>query len=541
MESTSFSEDFRRYTGLIWQWAWLLALVTILAGVAAYVISKRSTPVYQASTTVLINEAPATRSTDYAAIVASERQAQTYAQLMTKQPSLEGVIERLDLDMDVSDLKDALEVQPLRDTTLIEVSAEDTDPERAAAIANAVVLEFAEQIQELQASRYAASKDSLENQLEEMDEQIKGSSEALAEIEEGNGDPTQRDRLEDNLAQYRQTYAYLLESYEQVRLAEAQSTSTVIQAEPALPPENPIRPRTMMNTLLAAAVGFFIALGAVFLKEALDDTLRSPVEVEQQLNLPVLGLVARHEGNGSKPVTMDEPRSLVSEAFRSLRTNIQFASVDSNVSTVLVTSPSPSDGKTLIAANLAIVMAQSGREVILLDADLRRPRVHSLLELPNRNGVSNLFVEETPGLDGVISDTEAEHLRVVTSGTSPPNPAELLGSDKMTEILNLLQDQADLLIIDSPPVMAVTDASVLAQRVDGVLLVLKTGETQMAAAKQTVEQLRRVGANILGVVLNEVDLHRSRYTYYYYRGYYQASRKYTEDVDENHSSNGDKS
>jgi non-specific protein-tyrosine kinase len=536
MESTSFSDDLRRYIGLLWQWAWLLILVTVLAGVSAYIFSKRSTPIYQATTTVLINEAPATRSTDYAAIVASERQAQTYAQLMAKQPVLEGVIEQLGLDKNVGDLKDALEIQPLRDTTLIEVKVEDPDPQLAAAIANAIVTVFSEQIQALQSSRYVASKQSLSDQLEQMDEQIKKSTEALAAMDEaGDEDPAERSRLEENLAQYRQTYAYLLQSYEQVRLAEAQSTSSVIQVEPAIPPENPIKPRVMMNTLLAAVVGLFVALGIIFLKEALDDTLRNPDEITSQLDLPVLGLVARHESNGGKPITMNEPRALVSEAFRSLRTNLQFASVDNNMHTLLVTSPSPSDGKTIVAANLAVVMAQSGRDVVLLDADLRRPRVHKVFDVPNQVGVTGLFVQDEFNINGSILSTDTEHLQIITSGEIPPNPAELLGSGKMLEIIEAVKEYADLLIIDSPPVMAVTDASVLAPRVDGVLLVLKPGETHMAAAKQTVDQLRRVGANILGVVLNEVDLHRSRYNYYYYRGYYQVSKKYSEETNDKNS------
>jgi non-specific protein-tyrosine kinase len=528
MEQQSFSELFQRYTALLIRWLWLLVLAVVLAGGAAYLVSKRTTPVYQASTTVLINEAPATRSTDYAAIVASERQAKTYAQLISKQPVLEGVISKLALEMDVDDLKRKIQAQPLRETTLIEVLVEDSDPKLAADIANELVDEFALQIYTMQSARYAASKESLTDQLAQMDEQIQSSSEALAELDEGDENQSEVNRLEDNIAQYRQTYAYLLQSYEQVRLAEAQSTSSIMQVEPAVPPDSPIRPRTMSNTLIAAGVGLFLALGLVFLKEALDDTLRHPDEVTNQLDLPVLGMIARHDVNGSdNPPTIDEPRSLVSEAFRSLRTNIQFASVDSRVRTLLVTSPSPSDGKTSVAVNLAIVLAQSGRKVVLMDADLRRPRVHTVLGIHNRTGVSDLFVQDQIILDGSLQEMDLENLYVISSGGTPPNPAELLGSDKMADILEALGEMADIIVIDSSPVMAVTDASVLAPRVDGVLLVLKPGETNMAAANQTVEQLKRVGAKILGVVLNAVDLQRSRYSYYYYRGYYQASKKYS--------------
>ncbi len=316
MENPSFADDMQRYFGLLRRWAWLLILATLLAGAAAYLVSKRITPVYQAVTTVLINEAPATKSADYSAIMTSERLAQTYSQLMTKQPVLEGVMARLGLDLDIEDLKTAIQVQPVRDTTLIEVRVDDTDPARAADIANTLVVEFADRNQALQTSRYAASKDSLSAQLDEMNAQIETTTNQVAELAAGAETQTERDRLEANLAQYRQTYAYLLQSYEQVRLAEAQSTSNVIQAEPATAPERPIRPRAFTNTLLAMVVGLMFAAGLVFLIEAMDDTLKGPDQVTGQLGLPVLGLVVRHNITEGKPVTMTEPRSQVAEAFR---------------------------------------------------------------------------------------------------------------------------------------------------------------------------------------------------------------------------------
>ncbi len=508
------------------RWAWLLILAVLLLGGAAYLISKRTTPVYQAVTTVLINEAPATRTTDYTAIMTSERLAQTYSQLMTKQPVLEGVIASLGLPLSVEDLKDAIQVQPVRDTTLIEVRVEDTDPQRAADIANALVVEFANRNQALQTSRYTASKDSLSVQLDEMNQQIQSAVDQIAALGSGAESQAERDRLEANLAQYRQTYAYLLQSYEQVRLAEAQSTSNVIQAEPAVTPEKPVRPRTFTNTLLAMVVGLMAAAGVVFLIEAMDDTLKGPDQVANQLGLPVLGLITRHAITEGQPVTMSSPRSQTAEAFRSLRTNIQFASVDQPLRTLLVTSPTPAEGKSTVAINLGIVMAQSGKRVAVVDADLRRPRLHKLLGLSNKAGMSELFVQNNLTLDGSLQSTPVEDLYALTSGGLPPNPAELLGSEKMAEIVRQVSERVDLLIIDSPPVIAVTDSSVLAPRVDGVLLVFKPGVTHLGAARQTVDQLRRLGANLLGVVLNEVDLKSTRYYGSHYKGYYYSSREY---------------
>jgi non-specific protein-tyrosine kinase len=482
------------------------------------------TPVYQASTTVLINEASITKSADYATIVTSERLAQTYAQLMTKQPVLEKVIQRLELGMTSGQLKNTIQVQPVKDTQLIEVKVESNDPQHAADVANTLVSEFIEQNRIQQESKFTASKDSYKAQLAQMATQIEEASNKLAVLVDTPENKNERDRLETTIAQYRQTYAYLLQSNEQVLLVEAQATSNIVSVEPAVAPALPIRPRPMANTLLASAIGLIVAIGAVFVIEAMDDTL-SPDDIARQLKLPVLGVIARHEV-GEKPVTSTQPRSPVSEAFRSLRTNIQFASVDHPIRTLLVTSPSPEDGKSTVAANLAVILAQSGREVVLVEADLRRPKVHRVLGLPNRQGISGLFVQPKLVINGSLQSTQVPGLSAVTSGELPPNPAELLGSEKMFEIFQHILEEKDVLVIDSPPVMAVTDAAVLAPRVDGVLLVVKPGITKFMACKQAVDQLERVGANILGVVLNDVEVKRSGYKYAYYRGYYYSYHRY---------------
>jgi non-specific protein-tyrosine kinase len=520
METRSFSDDLQRYLALLWHWAWLLVLAAALAGGVAFLVSKQMSPVYQASTTVLINEAPATRSNDYSSVLTSERLTQTYSQLLTKQPALQGVIERLALDITVDDLAQQINVQPVRDTQLIEVRVEDTDKTRAVLIANALVAEFDEQNQALQTSRYASIKQSLETQLAEVDLQIQQTSQAMVALGQDLSAQAERERLDAIQAQYRQTYAYLLQSYESVRLAEAQSTSNVVQVEPATALEAPVRPRVMTNTVLAVVVGLMLAVGVVFLIEALDDTIRGPEEIARQLGLPVLGVIGHMPAQGEGLMTVTQPRSPISEAFRALRTNIQFASVDTPVRKLLVTSPSPSDGKSTVVANLGAVLAQNGQRVVLIDADLRRPRLHKVMRLPNRRGVSELFVQPQLILDGAAQKTETPNLFTVTSGSLPPNPSELLGSSKMVEILKTAEQDANMIILDTPPVLAVTDAVVLAPRVDGVLLVVKPGATKMAAARQSANQLRQVGAKLLGVVLNDVEIKRSRYYYYHYQGYY---------------------
>lgn len=527
MNQPTLSSEIKTYLSLLWRWAWLLALMSVVFSIVAFLVSRNITPVYQATTTVLINEAPATRTTDYTSIVTSERLAQTYSQLMVKQPVLQGVITSLELDLDVRDLTERILVQPVRDTTLIEVRVEDTDPQRAARITDALVSEFAAQNRALQTSRYSASKTSLENELAQLDREIQASTQSLANLGNGSENQVERDRLEATLSQYRQTYAYLLQSYEQVRLTEAQSTSNIVQVEPAAVPDLPVRPRTLVNTLLAGFVGLLLAVGTVSIIEALDDTIRSQEDVTERLGLPVLGLIAHYDADKGEPLTSNEPRSPVAEAFRSLRTNIQFASVDRPVKTLLVTSPSPSDGKSTVAVNLAVVMAQGGKRVAVLDADLRRPRIHKVLALANQVGLSDLFVQPELVLNGALRPTTIPSLAAITAGAIPPNPSELLGSERMYTIMAQVKDQVDLVILDSPPVVAVTDSVVLAPRVDGVILVLKPGATQLAAAAQAVEQLRRAGTHLLGVVLNDVDTRSSSYQYQGY--YYSGSHYYSDD------------
>jgi len=282
----------------------------------------------------------------------------------------------------------------------------------------------------------------------------------------------------------------------------------------------------LLNTILAAFIGFALSLGVVLLIDVMDDSLRNPDDITRQLGLPILGLIIRHDTDGQKPISILEPRSPVVEAFRSLRTSLQFASVDAPIQTLLITSPSPGEGKSTISTNLAIVLAQSGRKVTLIDADLRRPRIHKVLGLSNQSGLTNLFVGEPLDITRVMQPGGVDQFAVVTTGALPPNPAELMGSEKMVRIIAKAKELADVVVIDSPPVLAVTDSVSLAPKVDGVLLIIKPGVTNLAAARQSVEQLKRVGAKLLGVVLNEVDISRSRYAYYQYKGYYIAYDEY---------------
>lgn len=352
-------------------------------------------------------------------------------------------------------------------------------------------------------------------------------------METGDEGTSRLTQLQTTLGLYQDIYINLLDNLETIRLARLQNTPNVVQIEPASVPISPIRPRPITNTLLAGAVGLMLAVGTVFLIEYLDDTLKTPEDIERILGLPVIGYIADVqylEDSKEKIYVAKEPRSPVSEAFRSLRTNLDFASVDKPLKTILVTSPSPNEGKTTIAVNLAVIIAQGGKRVTMLDADLRRPCVHRFYGISNRVGLTDLFKEELSIQKVSHTWNGSKDMTIITSGSLPPNPAELLGSEKMSRILGDLQNDVDTIVIDSPPCL-VADAQVLAAKVDGILLVVEPGQTHADAAQAALEQFNRAGARVLGVVLNRIPRNRGYYYggYRYYSPYYRGYQYYSGD------------
>jgi capsular exopolysaccharide synthesis family protein len=216
-------------------------------------------------------------------------------------------------------------------------------------------------------------------------------------------------------------------------------------------------------------------------------------------------------------IVQKNPKSPISEAYRTLRTNIQFSSFESDIKTILITSSGPSEGKTTTSGNLALTFAQSGKKVLLVDCDLRRPSVHKKFMISNQIGLSNLLINNLKLEDVAVN--YIDNLYILTSGTIPPNPAEMMGSKKMKAFIEEVREKFDYIILDTPPVIAVTDAQILSTMADGVLLVVSSGQAEKEAAERAKELLMNVKANILGVVLNKVEINsRKSYGYYYYYG-----------------------
>jgi tyrosine-protein kinase len=255
------------------------------------------------------------------------------------------------------------------------------------------------------------------------------------------------------------------------------------------------------------------------LLDYLDDTLKTPDDVKRVSNVPVIGYIGETketENGKGKLYVSNNPRSPVTEAYRTLRTNLHFLGEHEELKSILITSTSVGAGKTSVAANLAAVIAQGGKEVVLVDADLRRPRVHEIFDVPNDYGLSNIFLNGLD-VDKAIKLIKTEHIKFISSGNVPPNPAEILASEDMDKILVDLESRADYVLVDSPPLI-ISDALSLASKVDGVLIVIQPGQSRRKAVHSMLEQFERAGARVLGIVLNKVP----RSTIFEYGGYYSS-------------------
>ena len=520
-ESTSDYMELKEFAAILLRRKWWIVLFTLLATTSAFAISRRITPVFEASTTLLIDQAPNSQTSDNSALIASERLARTYAQLLVKRPVMEETLSRLELGTDLEIARNGVRVQLVEDTQLIELKVQNTNPILAAKLANTIVEVFAEQNSVLQASRFAASKASLAAQLDTVGAQIEANEAAILNL----GAPrtasriAELERLQSELVQYQASYTNLLQSYEQVRTAEAGTISNIIQVEPAVPPTEPIRPRILLNTLLAGAAGAMIGLGMVFLIEYLDDKIRTTEDVERIFQVPVLGTIAEtDELSGKRALLAEEQTPVVAEAFRSLRTNLEFLGNGNSggPSLILVASPGPDEGKTTVASHLAATIGNGANRVVLIDADIRRPGLHESLGVPNELGLSDMLIENLEP-QRVAHSFDHSHFKLITSGRRVEDPSGLFGSDRFLEVLAQLREQFDTVIFDGPPLLA-PEALVLASRLKSVLLVIRSGRTREDVARMYMKQLGRAKADLLGVVLNRIPKIQAYASaaYYYY-------------------------
>ena len=516
--------EINQYLNLLRRWFWVVLLGALIAGAAAYYWNSSQEPVYQATAILLIREG--TVINDRSSLQYSEDLAQSYIKRLTNYEVLQQSITNVEADISPDHLGRQIQVQPINNSQLIALSVELTDPELAAALANEIPAVFAARNMEQQLERFADSKANLETELARKQAEVNSAEMALTQAESNAAAQTEIDRLTDHVLRMRDAYSRLLQSYEDIRIAEASSLNNILIDEHARTPTTPISPRTMSNTILATVVGALLVAGLAFVIEYLDDTIKDPLSMEQELDLSTLGFVPTFTYKDIKEtlIMVTQPRSPIAEAYRQVRTNIQYVGVSRDLKKLLITSPNSGEGKTVTSANLAIALAQAGNRVILVDADMRRPHLHRLFGYTNICGLTNVLLganEET----SCLQITMVPNLRLLTSGPMPPNPAELLGSARMAEVATWLTEQADFVIFDSPPVLAVTDSVLLSQMVDATLLVVKGGKTAFQALAVASRRIADVNGHIAGVLLNQMSRKNSYgYTYYYQADYQEKDR-----------------
>jgi len=334
-------------------------------------------------------------------------------------------------------------------------------------------------------------------------------------------------------------YSLIAARQKEIDITGPMKTNNVRVLERAIVPGAPVRPKPVQNLMIGLMMGLGVGIALAFAIEALDNTLKTQADVEQFLGVPVLGLVpVIGAAAGAEAVQAQDhlrerdlgvfldPKSVAAECCRSIRTNILFMSPDRPLRTMVVTSPSPQEGKTTTAINLGVTMAEAGGRVLIVDTDMRRPRLHRSFGVPNQTGISTVIVGKAT-LEEAIKRTDVPNLDVLTCGPVPPNPSELLHTDRFRAVLADCAKLYDRIILDSPPTSAVTDPAVLGNLTDGVVLVVKAGETTRDSAMHARRQLASAKARLFGVVVNAIDFSNPAYGYeYYYRNYYRYGYTY---------------
>ena len=309
----------------------------------------------------------------------------------------------------------------------------------------------------------------------------------------------------------------------QVQQAETQAPDNLVPISDAVLPDKPVAPNKTLNVAIAFSAGLLLALGIAFLMDYLDQSIKSEEDLTERLGLIPLGHIAfvlAGKGKRGELVALDT-QSHASEAFKALRTSFLFSTIDQELKEVVVTSAELGEGKSRTAANLAIVLAQAGYKTLLIDADFRRPSQHRIFSRVRNIGLSNLIIQDAPESEAITAVEDVPNLWLLTSGPTPPNPSELLGSGRMRELMARLRSHFTYLVVDTPPVNAVTDASILAAAANGTVLVVEHARTTFPALKRARQMLDRVGAHTLGAVMNKVRARAGSYSYEY--GYYAAS------------------
>lgn len=510
--------DVRRYLAVLRR-RWLIILfTTVLVVAAAMAVTYRQTPLYRSSVHFVVGTLidPTGTTTTSDILVGQwlgQQQLESQTAAIESVPVAERVVDNLGLDVSPTSLLSKVDSELTSEQVLV-VEAVDDDPELAATLAQGFVDSYLEARNDAAVDNLLRNIDSLERRRADTESRL---SAANAEIDATAGtvdgdqstvaapspavDPQlllERDQLVREIGQLDDRISEL----EASQPADGMGGQVL---RPAQVPSDPFSPQPIRNGGLALVLGLTLGAVLAFVRDHLDDAIRSEADIAEATSCPVLGRIPRWaEGkNDRRLVTLVEPTSVASEAYRTLRTTIRFLSLDTKMRSMMVTSPMAGEGKTTVAANLAVAMATLGKRVILVDADMRRPTINQRFGLPGGVGLSDVVADEV-SLDDALVDVGIEDLRILPCGPVPPRPAELLASTRMARVMADLAALSDVVVYDSPPLLAVSDGLELATRVDETLLVIDQGESGRHALRSAIEHLRTVGVDASGIVMNNL-------------------------------------
>jgi succinoglycan biosynthesis transport protein ExoP len=478
-----------------------IIVATLAVALAALGVSLLQPKTYQGEARVLVSETDTGAALIGAVIpglsAQPERSLQTQVQLMQLRPLTEQTIRRLNLGMTPDELAEDVEVEAVGGTNIVTIRAFARSPEDAAAIANVMAEAYVDW------SR-GQKRQSLKAAADEVDQRLAAAREEILAIGKKIQAQGKSDELDAELRIATGAYTTLAEKLEQLRINQQLEGGSGSIVAAAVVDERPVSPLPVKNTALGLVVGLVFGVAVAFLLDYLDNTVSSAEEAERIFGVPVLGAIPidrTEKGEPSRRLVLKEaPGSAVAEAYRVLRSSLDFVNFERDLKTVLVTSAAPGEGKSTVSSNLAESLAQAGNKVVLVSSDFRRPTTEQFFDVNNMIGLSDVLLG-AHSLKSALQQTGDGNLLVLSSGRMPPNPSELLGSQRMGDIMTSLKEWADWVIIDSSPLLAVADPAAVARWVDGVLLVSQSGVSTREESKSAVGLLDKVGARVVGVVM----------------------------------------
>lgn len=520
-------KELLEYLQPLRRWWWLIVGAALVAATSSFMYLRTQPVLYESRSTVMVGSPTQDPNPGTDVVYMTQALARIYADLAQRSTVRQATMDALGL----KNWLPSYTVYALPDSQVIEIMVTDVDPARAQAVAAELVnqlIALSPAGQEEQDRRNFVQQQltSLERNIRNSEDERQRLEDALAKALSARDIRATQDAinaLDGKLNTLQANYAALLAS------TGSGAVNTIHVLEPASLPTEPVGTRTLFTLALAALVGAVLASAAAYALEFLDDGVAKVTQVER-LGLVTLGsvpLVHDTQEEADRLVMFNDRYSAAAEAYRILRTNLQFASVDRPLHLIQVSSPSVGEGKSMTSANLAIAMAQLGQKVILVDADLHQPTQHRYFQVLNNVGVTTALLGNLAQVERMLKPTALANLALLPSGPLPPNPAELLASKRMQELLDTLKQHADVVIIDSPPITVISDAVMLATRMDGVLVVLRAGRTGLDTARNALRALAQVHAHILGAVLNGSG-ERTQDYYYRYRTDYGVQRKNSE-------------